>query len=133
MLNISGIFFEENTDNGPFLAVSSTLKRVIVYGTSTYAVNYAKGQYTPTYYFATGKVISYNFDEQSNNLSDMVLPSWLTSSANTTIAVSDSYVYARKNDSHIAYFSTGGQLYTYFNTVPLTASEQTNYNSRYMV
>jgi len=63
----------------------------------------------------------------------MVLPSWLTSTANTAISVSDNYIYARKNDSHVAYFSTGNQLYSYFNAVPLTTSETTNYNSRHMV
>jgi hypothetical protein len=43
MSNISGRFFEENTNNGPNLTVSSNLKRVIVYGVTTDSVNYAKG------------------------------------------------------------------------------------------
>jgi hypothetical protein len=63
----------------------------------------------------------------------MALPSWLSSSANTTVSVSDNYIYARNNDSHVAYFSTGNQLYTYFNAVPLTASETTSYTFRNMV
>jgi len=64
MSNISGIFFDETTSNSPYFAVSQSLRRVIVYGTSTYAVNYAKGQYTPTYYYAIGKFISYNSYEK---------------------------------------------------------------------